>query len=117
MQYALARSGDGLMTENMQRFEELVAAGIADYVGDAFETNAQPCYGCVAGEFLEDKLSPLLADMYLLGKDGKHKEVLERLIMMQVMLATSATIYDKLIENWFQLFEQEYKQDMEQFKK
>ena len=105
------------MTENMSRFEEIVAAGIADYVGDAFEQNAQPCYGCIAEEFVEDKLSPLLADMYLLGKDGNHKEVLERLIKMNVMLATSAVIYDKLIENWFQLFETEYKADIEAHKK
>ena len=105
------------MTENMSRFEEIVAAGIADYVGDAFETNAQPCYGCIAEEFVEDKLSPLLADMYLLGKDGNHKEVLERLIKMHVMLATSAVIYDELIRQWFQLFESEYKADIEAYKK
>ena len=105
------------MTENMQRFEEIVAAGIADYVGDAFDTNADPCPGCISEMFLEDKQSPLLADMYLLGKDGKHREVLERLVKMHVMLATSAVIYDKLIENWFQLFEQEYKADIEAHKK
>ena len=101
----------------MQRFEEILAAGISDYISDAFEQNAQPCYGCIAEEFMDDKLSPLLADMYLLGKDGNHREVLERLIKMHVMLATSAVIYDKLIENWFQLFEQEYKQDIEAYKK
>ena len=105
------------MTEKMQRFEEIVAAGIADYTNDAFEINAQPCPCCIAEEFVDDKMSPLLADLYMLGKDGKHKEVLEMLIKKHTTLCASAAIYDKLIESWFQLFETEYKSDMQELSK
>ena len=50
--------------------------------------------------------------MYEAGKDGNHRQLLDKLYSNQVTISTLAFTYERLMEKWQELFEEEFKADV-----
>ena len=100
------------MSNKIEQFEQKVLAGVVDRLDEAHETNAMPCPCCVSNDFVEGQVTAILSDMYEAGKEGKHGELLDKLYSNQVTFAALAFTYENLMEQWQELFEEEFKTDM-----
>ena len=100
------------MSNKIEQFEQKILFGVTDCLDEAHEHNAMPCPCCVGKEFVEGQLTAILSDMYEAGKDGNHRLLLDKLYSNQVTFATLAFTYERLMEKWQELFEEEFKADV-----
>ena len=100
------------MSNEIERFEQKILAGVVDRLDEAHETNAMPCPCCVSNDFVEGQLTAIVSDMYEAGKDGNHRQLLDKLYSNQVTFSTLAFTYERLMEKWQELFEEEFKADV-----
>ena len=88
--------------------------GIIDNVDDAIEETELPsvCPHCVATEFLDDKLTCILEDLYRIGKGNNHQHLLGSIYKARVDIATKQYVMDQIESQMVLLFEDEIKQDL-----
>ena len=67
-----------------------------------------------AKDFVDGQLTAILQDIYEAGKDGNHRQLLDKLYSNQVTFATLAFTYENLMEKWQELFEEEYQSDVKE---
>ena len=84
------------------------------YLQDAFEENEgeAPCPHCVAELMIDEHQTVLLADMYSIGKDGKHFDLYQMLRSNLLTRLTQAEVYANALEQWKDLFAEEIENEM-----
>lgn len=90
--------------------------GVINYLEDTFEERGvmNTCPHCVANEFMTDKLSCILEDLYQLGRKGNHRDLIAALYQNKIGLMTLMNVMDQVEEQTMLLFEEEVATDMNQ---
>ena len=101
------------METKFEEFIEDLEEGIEVHIQDGLDEGIT-CPHCIAKQFIEENQTGLMADLFKLGKDDNHRELLQRLFMLSMMYSTSGYIYSAMQDLWKDVFAEEFEKDFKQ---